>query len=131
MQILKILMNHGESFAMDEIVATAHKLSREHDRMELTIASSANLGLDEVVLSISSLVESIAQALVDEPSFVRVGIISQEESATITLRVAPRDLGKIIGKQGRTAKALRTILAAASMKEHFRFSLDIQEIALA
>jgi predicted RNA-binding protein YlqC (UPF0109 family) len=99
--------------------------------MELTIASSANLGLDEVVLSISSLVESIAQALVDEPSFVRVGIISQEESATITLRVAPRDLGKIIGKQGRTAKALRTILAAASMKEHFRFSLDIQEIALA
>ncbi len=92
------------------------------------IASSANLGQDEVVVSISSLVECIAQALVNEPSFVEVGVNSQEESATITLRVAPDDLGKIIGKQGRTARALRTILAAASMKEHFRFSLDIQEV---
>jgi len=54
-------------------------------------------------------------------------VIEDRESTVLRVRVAPQDIGKVIGKQGRTARSLRTILGAASMKLHHRFSLDILE----
>ncbi|MEG9436232.1 KH domain-containing protein [Edaphobacter sp. HDX4] len=73
------------------------------------------------------LVGDIARALVDFPENVFVEAFNQEDSTVIRLRVAPSDIGKVIGKQGRTARSMRTILAAASMKLKHRFALDIVE----
>lgn len=73
------------------------------------------------------LVEHIAKALVDKPEEVSVNVIEGEQSVVLELRVAPSDLGKVIGRQGRTARSLRTILNAAGMKLHKRFSLEILE----
>ena len=73
------------------------------------------------------LVLEIVKALVDQPEDVTVELITDRESTVIRLRVAHQDIGKVIGKQGRTARSLRTILGAASMKLHHRFSLDILE----
>jgi predicted RNA-binding protein YlqC (UPF0109 family) len=70
------------------------------------------------------LVELMAKALVDAPDQVSVTEV-QEEPGVLELRVAPGDLGKVIGKQGRTARSMRTILAAAGMKLHERFQLEI------
>ena len=69
----------------------------------------------------------IVHALVDQPEDVVVETIEDHESTVIRLRVAHQDIGKVIGKQGRTARSLRTILGAASMKLHHRFALDIVE----
>jgi predicted RNA-binding protein YlqC (UPF0109 family) len=76
---------------------------------------------------IADLVREIAQALVDEPSAVAVESDSRDESTVLRLRVAPNDVGKMIGKQGRTARSVRTILGAVSMKMHHRYTLDILE----
>ena len=73
------------------------------------------------------LVQEIVQALVDQPESVSVEMIQDRDSTVIRLRVAHQDIGKVIGKQGRTARSLRTILGAASMKLHRRVSLDILE----
>ena len=73
------------------------------------------------------LVEEIAKALVDEPAQVQVDALEGEQSTVLELRVAPNDLGKVIGKQGRTARSIRTILGAASMKLKKRYTLDIVE----
>jgi predicted RNA-binding protein YlqC (UPF0109 family) len=73
------------------------------------------------------LVGEIARALVDETDAVRVEILTDQDATVLRLHVAPSDIGKVIGKQGRTARSLRTILGAASMKLHRRFSLDIVE----
>ena len=73
------------------------------------------------------LVEQIAKALVDEPEQVSVTAVESEEAVVLELRVAPDDLGKVIGKQGRTARSLRTILGAAGMKLRKRFTLEILE----
>jgi predicted RNA-binding protein YlqC (UPF0109 family) len=73
------------------------------------------------------LVEHIAKALVDKPEEVAVTAVEGEQSVVLELRVAPTDLGKVIGRQGRTARSLRTILNAAGMKLHKRFSLEILE----
>ncbi len=73
------------------------------------------------------LVEEIAKALVDEPEQVSVAATESEQGATLELRVAPGDLGKVIGKQGRTARSIRAILGAAGMKLHKRFTLEILE----
>ena len=62
------------------------------------------------------LVEQIAQALVDAPEQVQVTAVEGEQSTVLELRVAAGDWGKVIGKQGRTAKSIRTLLGAASMK---------------
>jgi predicted RNA-binding protein YlqC (UPF0109 family) len=62
------------------------------------------------------LMEQIAKALVDKPDQVEVSEVEGEQTTVIELRVAKEDLGKVIGKQGRTARALRTILSAASTK---------------
>ncbi|MSO21156.1 MAG: KH domain-containing protein [Acidobacteria bacterium] len=69
----------------------------------------------------------IAKALVDKPDEVAVHAIDGEQSTVLELRVAPDDLGKVIGKQGRTARSIRTILGAAGMKLRRRFTLEILE----
>ena len=73
------------------------------------------------------LIEFMARALVDNPDDVNVTEIVGEQSSVIDLRVAREDLGKVIGKQGRTARAMRTILSAASTKLKKRAVLDIIE----
>ena len=75
-----------------------------------------------------ALVLEIARALVDEPDFVEVEAYQDAGATVLRLRGSARDLGKVIGKQGRTARSLRTILGAASMKLKHRFALDIVEI---
>jgi predicted RNA-binding protein YlqC (UPF0109 family) len=73
------------------------------------------------------LVEEIAKALVDKPEEVQVRAVEGEQVTVLELRVAPDDLGKVIGRQGRTAKSIRTILGAAGMKLKKRFTLEILE----
>ena len=73
------------------------------------------------------LVEDIAKALVDIPESVSVDAVEGEQVTVLELRVAPSDLGKVIGKQGRTARSIRTILGAAGMKVNRRFTLEILE----
>ncbi|HKE30897.1 MAG TPA: KH domain-containing protein [Candidatus Angelobacter sp.] len=73
------------------------------------------------------LVEQIAQALVDAPNEVQVTAVDGDQATVLELRVAAGDLGKVIGKQGRTAKSIRTILGAASMKLKKRYTLEIIE----
>jgi hypothetical protein len=73
------------------------------------------------------LVEDIARALVDRPDQVQVREVEGEQTTVLELRVAQEDLGKVIGKQGKTARAMRTILAGAGMKVRKRFVLEILE----
>ena len=73
------------------------------------------------------LIEDIAKALVDNPEEVSVCAIEGEQTTVLELRVAQADLGKVIGKQGRTARSIRTILSAAGMKLKKRFTLEILE----
>lgn len=77
--------------------------------------------------SVKELVEDIARALVDTPEEVSVREVSGEHVTLLELRVAATDVGKIIGKQGRTARSLRTLLGAAGMKLNRRFTLEILE----
>jgi len=74
-----------------------------------------------------TLVEQIARALVDEPDQVSVREVDNEQASVLELRVAGPDLGKVIGRQGRTARSIRTILGAASTKLNKRFTLEILE----
>jgi predicted RNA-binding protein YlqC (UPF0109 family) len=74
-----------------------------------------------------NLMLDIIRALVDQPDDISVDLIEDNGTTVIRLRVAHQDIGKVIGKQGRTARSLRTILGAASMKLHHRFALDIVE----
>ncbi|RKX58748.1 MAG: KH domain-containing protein [Thermodesulfobacteriota bacterium] len=73
------------------------------------------------------LVEHIAKVLVDNPNAVQINEIEGEQTSVIELKVAKEDLGKIIGKEGRTAKAIRTILGAAGSKIRKRVVLEIIE----
>ena len=73
------------------------------------------------------LVEMIAKSLVDNPDRVQVFQIDGEQTSILELKVAPEDLGKVIGKQGRNAHAIRTILGAAGMKLRKRYNLEIIE----
>jgi hypothetical protein len=73
------------------------------------------------------LIEDIAKALVDIPEEVSVREVQGEQVTVLELKVAPSDLGKVIGKQGRTARSVRTILGAAGMKLNRRFTLEILE----
>lgn len=82
---------------------------------------------EESYANMVGLVTDIARALVDFPESVSVEALDEEEATVIRLRVAASDIGKVIGKQGRTARSMRTILAAASMKLKHRFALDIVE----
>ncbi len=73
------------------------------------------------------LIEFIAKSLVDKPDAVEVKEVEGEQTSVIELKVAKEDLGKVIGKQGRTARAMRTILSAASTKMKKRSVLEIIE----
>jgi uncharacterized protein len=79
------------------------------------------------MVAVDELVREIARALVDEPSKVEVHAVGRDENTVLKLKVAPGDVGKVIGKQGRTARSVRTILSAVSMKLHHRYTLDILE----
>jgi uncharacterized protein len=73
------------------------------------------------------LVETIARALVDHPEDVQVKSTQGAQMTVLELRVHAEDLGKVIGRQGRTAKAIRTLLGAGGTKQHKRFTLEILE----
>lgn len=77
--------------------------------------------------AIKGLVEDIAKALVDEPAQVEVRQVTGEQTTVFELKVAADDVGKIIGKQGRTARSIRTLLGAASMKYNHKYQLEILE----
>ncbi len=74
---------------------------------------------------VQQLVLEIAQSMVDAPQAVHVDSVEREDNTLLRLRVAQPDIGKVIGKQGRTARSLRTILAAVGSKQNRRFTLDI------
>ena len=76
-------------------------------------------------MPLRDLIETIAQALVDEPEDVEVREIGSSQNSLIELRVAQEDIGKVIGKEGRTAQSMRTLLTAASSKLGRRAQLDI------
>lgn len=71
------------------------------------------------------LVKIIAKSLVDNPDMVQVNEIAGEQSIILELKVAPDDMGKVIGKQGRIAKAIRTVVKAAAVKENKRVVVEI------
>ena len=81
----------------------------------------------QAMVAVEDLVREIARALVDDPEAVDVESVRREENTVLRLRVAPQDVGKVIGKQGRTARSVRTILGAVSMKLRHRYTLDILE----
>ncbi|GAA4712938.1 KH domain-containing protein [Brevibacillus fulvus] len=72
-----------------------------------------------------ALVETIAKALVDHPEEVRVNVVERDRTFVYELSVHPEDMGKIIGKQGRIAKALRTVVIAASVQTDKRVIVEI------
>jgi predicted RNA-binding protein YlqC (UPF0109 family) len=78
-------------------------------------------------VDMKSLIEEIAKALVDKPEEVAVGEVDGEKTIVFELRVATSDLGKVIGKQGKTAGSMRTILSAAGTKLGKRCVLEILE----
>ena len=73
----------------------------------------------------NELVEFLAKSLVDNPDEVRTRAYDRDQQTVIELEVAPADLGKVIGRQGRTARAMRTLLSAAAQKSRRRYTLDI------
>jgi hypothetical protein len=81
----------------------------------------------ETTGSVKDLVTVIAQRLVDNPDSVSVGEVSSGQTMVLELRVAKTDIGKVIGRQGRTAQALRTIINAASARDKKRAVLEIME----
>ena len=82
---------------------------------------------DSTIEHMTTLVIEIARALVDNPEMVSVETVKDGEGTVLRLRVASTDIGKVIGKQGRTARSIRTILGAAGMKLNRRFTLEILE----
>lgn len=85
---------------------------------------------EEKLQNAEELVRVIARALVSRPDAVEVEAVDDEDDEEMTLlelRVDPEDLGRVIGKQGRTARSLRTLLNAVGLKHHQRYTLDIVE----
>lgn len=76
---------------------------------------------------VRALIEQVAKALVDEPDGVSVSQVEEGPETVLELTVAPNDLGKVIGKQGRTARAMRTLLSASGLRLRKRFELEILE----
>lgn len=78
-------------------------------------------------MELSELVEYMARMLVDHPDDVQVHELEGERTTILELRVHPEDLGKVIGKQGRTARAIRTVVSAAATKANKRAMVEIME----
>ena len=87
--------------------------------------ASPTSNLSRKELAIKDLVAEIARALVDRPEGVQVRAVEGSQVTVLELKTHPEDLGKVIGRQGRTAEAIRTLLGAAGMKLHKRFTLEI------
>ena len=83
--------------------------------------------ISEPAGDVRALIEQVAKALVDEPTAVSVNQVEEGGETVLELAVAPNDLGKVIGKQGRTARAMRTLLSASGLRLHKRFELEILE----
>lgn len=83
--------------------------------------------ISEPTGDVRALIEQVAKALVDEPDAVSVNQVEEGAETVLELAVAPNDLGKVIGKQGRTARAMRTLLSASGLRLHKRFELEILE----
>ncbi len=75
----------------------------------------------------AELLEWLAKRLVDEPEAVRVEVVEEADVTILQLRVAPDDIGKVIGRQGRIARALRTVVRASGARTHRRVVLEIVE----
>ena len=105
-----------------------HKGERFGSLVERVIETAETTAQGSAISEMKVLVLEITKALVDEPEAVRLDVLSEGGISVLRLQVSPADLGKVIGKQGRTARSLRTILGAASMKLKQRFSLDIVEV---
>jgi predicted RNA-binding protein YlqC (UPF0109 family) len=91
----------------------------EYRRIEELVSERGN------PMNIVDLVDQMAKALVDKPDKVTVHELKGQNTSVIELRVAKEDVGKVIGKKGRNAEALRTIIGAAAMKEHKTYVLEI------
>lgn len=78
-------------------------------------------------MKMQELITCIAKSLVDQPDEVKVTFVEEDDAVTVELAVAPEDLGKVIGKQGRTARAMRSLLSAAAAKFDKRSRLEIIE----
>jgi hypothetical protein len=76
---------------------------------------------------VRALIEQIAKALVDDPGQVSVSQIDEEQETVLELKVAANDMGKVIGRQGRTVRAMRMLLSAAGVRSNKRFTLDVLE----
>jgi len=85
------------------------------------------VGTDVAGDKLQDLIAYIASSLVDDPDSVEVNVIEEDRALVLELSVAPDDLGKVIGKEGRTARAMRTLLAATSARLRKRAVLDILE----
>ena len=83
--------------------------------------------ISEPAGDVRALIEQVAKALVDEPDAVSVNQVEERGETVLELAVAPNDLGKVIGKQGRTARAMRTLLSASGLRLHKHFELEILE----
>jgi len=78
-------------------------------------------------VDVQRLIEYVAKSLVDDPEKVSVTVVEEPGETVIELEVGPRDVGKVIGKQGRTVRAMRSLLSAAGGRSRKRFELDIIE----
>ena len=83
--------------------------------------------MSESTGDVRALIEQLAKALVDDPAQVSVNQVEEGTESVLELTVGPNDLGRVIGKQGRTARAMRNLLAAAGLKSNRRFTLEILE----
>ncbi len=83
--------------------------------------------MSEQTGDVRALIEQIAKGLADAPDQVSVNQVESEQATVLELKVGPNDMGKVIGKQGRTARAMRTLLGAAGLRFHKRFTLEILE----
>jgi hypothetical protein len=78
-------------------------------------------------VDVQRLIEYVAKSLVDDPEKVSVALVEEPGETVIELEVGQRDVGKVIGKQGRTVRAMRSLLSAAGVRSRKRFELDIIE----
>jgi uncharacterized protein len=83
--------------------------------------------MSEPTSDVRVLIEQIAKALVDDPGQVSVNQVEEDGESVLELTVGPNDMGRVIGKQGRTARAMRNLLGAAGLKSNKRFVLEILE----
>lgn len=93
----------------------------------MAVTSQDSLSGDQFASRMADLLTGLVRGLVDQPDALRIDLETTGQSTAMRLYVAPDDLGKVIGKQGRTARSLRTILNAIGNKAEHRISLDVLE----